>query len=75
MSKDSPTPPSNQLSGVRCTLKSALQSAFQICTVLFDKPRDAFTQTLDRLGELNEAKFVMSAFSFVFLTKPSLLPM
>eukprot|EP00984_Skeletonema_dohrnii_P013878 scaffold5807_cov114-Skeletonema_dohrnii-CCMP3373.AAC.4 len=34
---------------VRCTLKSALQSAFQTCAVLFDKPRDAFTETLARL--------------------------
>eukprot|EP00985_Skeletonema_marinoi_P028639 scaffold25541_cov71-Skeletonema_marinoi.AAC.1 len=34
---------------VRCTLKSALQSAFQTCAVLFDKPRDALTETLARL--------------------------
>jgi len=42
-------PLSSKLPGVRCTLKSALQSTFQICAVLFDKPRDVFTETLDRI--------------------------
>ena len=44
-------PLASKMAGARCTLKSALQTSFQICAVLFDKPRDAFTGTLDRLGE------------------------
>lgn len=59
VSKDFMAPLSSKLSGgARFTLKSALQSAFQICAVLFDKPRDEFTDTLDRLGECGLGCFV-----------------
>lgn len=44
-------PLASKMAGARCTLKSALQTSFQICAVLFDKPRDVFTETLGRIGE------------------------
>ena len=64
VSKDNVAPLSSKLSGVRCTLKSALQSTFQTCSVLFDRPRDVFTDTLDRLGEC--------VFCYMMLTSISL---
>lgn len=51
VSTEKVAPLASKMPGVRCTLKSALQTSFQICAVLFDKPRDAFTETLYRLGE------------------------
>ncbi|KAL7497947.1 hypothetical protein ACHAWT_005846 [Skeletonema menzelii] len=49
VSTEKVAPLASKMPGVRCTLKSALQTSFQICAVLFDKPRDAFTETLYRL--------------------------
>ena len=35
-----------------CNLMSAVQSMFQICTILFDKPRRVFAKSLSVLGKL-----------------------
>ena len=51
MATEEVAPLACKMASARCTLKSALQTSFQICAVLFDKPRDVFTETLDRLGE------------------------
>ena len=55
MATEEVAPLASKMAGARCTLKSALQTSFQICAVLFDKPRDIFTETLDRLGEVQFA--------------------